>query len=73
MPKKVSQYNLYADRCRVLARAAKLPEHTELLLKMAAAWDFLAQGRTEFMTRHARLVELEAQLSDLRVQDDIRN
>ena len=42
--RKVQEYRQHAAACRELARTTA-PEQRETLLKMAAAWDALAEGR----------------------------
>jgi hypothetical protein len=43
--KKVSEYRLHAEECRLRAQRADSPEHGGMLLTMAATWDALADGR----------------------------
>jgi hypothetical protein len=43
--KKISEYRLHAEECRLRAQRADSPEHGGMLLTMAATWDALADGR----------------------------
>jgi hypothetical protein len=57
--KKASEYRQRADQCRILARAAKSPQHREMLLDMAATWDGLAEDRMKQAARSKRITKLE--------------
>jgi hypothetical protein len=43
--KKASEYRRHAEECRQLARSADSEEHRQLLSRMAATWDSLADER----------------------------
>jgi hypothetical protein len=45
--RRVSQYEEFADECRLLAAAMKSPEHKRMLQEMAAAWDKVASERRQ--------------------------
>jgi len=42
---KVSQFRQHAEECRALARRTIDVEHREMLIRMAASWDDLADRR----------------------------
>lgn len=50
--KKISEYRLHAEECRLLAERADSPGHRDMLLSMAATWDALADGRKRNLARH---------------------
>ena len=45
MTKKISDYLEHAKDCRLLAKQAKVEEHREMLVKMAASCEMLAQSQ----------------------------
>ena len=53
---KTSDYLRHAKDCRTLAKQAKLEEHREMLVNMAASWEMLAQSqlRRSEVTKDAR-------------------
>lgn len=53
--KKISEYRLHADECRLLAQRADSPEHRDMLLSMAATWDALADGRKRTLAQQGSL------------------
>jgi hypothetical protein len=59
---KVSEYRQHAPECRSLANTARFSEHREMLLKIATAWETLANDCTKTAeglsskTRHGRAV-----------------
>jgi hypothetical protein len=54
---KTSDYLKHANDCRRLAKQAKVKEHREMLVNMAASWEMLAQShsRRVEITKDARL------------------
>ena len=42
---KVSEYRLHAEECRKMAKQSSLPHIRDELVKMAEAWDQLADQR----------------------------
>lgn len=52
--KKISEYRLHAEECRLLAERADSPGHRDMLLSMAATWDALADGRKRNLARQGR-------------------
>ena len=52
--KKVSDYRQHAEECRKLATSARSKEHREMLLKMAATWEALAEERQKTNERRQR-------------------
>ena len=57
--KKVSEYRERAEECRTMAKRASFESHREMLLKMAATWDSLAEDRERTMARQERIARLE--------------
>ena len=57
--KKVSEYRERAEDCRILAKRASLESRRDMLLKMAATWDGLAEDRERTMARQERIAKLE--------------
>ncbi len=53
---KTSDYLKHAKDCRTLAKQAKVEEHREMLVNMAASWEMLAQthSRRSEATKGAR-------------------
>jgi len=43
---KTSDYLKHANDCRMLAKQAKVEEHREMLVNMAASWEMLAESRS---------------------------
>jgi hypothetical protein len=43
---KTSDYLKHANDCRMLAKQAKVEEHREMLVNMAASWEMLAETRS---------------------------
>ena len=42
MTNKTSDYLKHANDCRMLAKQAKIEEHKDMLVNMAASWEMLA-------------------------------
>ena len=55
MTMKIADYRKHAEECRRLAKGAGLPHIRDELLKMAGAWDKLAEGREEHLARKEKL------------------
>jgi hypothetical protein len=55
---KVSEYRQHTRECRNLAKMAKVSQHREMLLDIAAAWDSLANDRIKTTEGLARIAEL---------------
>jgi hypothetical protein len=53
--KKASEYRAHARECRDLASKMNVDANRELLLRMAAQWDQLADDRAELLARHPEL------------------
>jgi hypothetical protein len=53
---KISDYLKHANDCRMLAKQAKVEEHREMLINMAASWEMPAENRSRRseLTRDAR-------------------
>jgi hypothetical protein len=51
----VAAYRKHADECLALARRARSPEEREAILKMATAWDELANTRERKITKERPL------------------
>jgi hypothetical protein len=43
---KTSDYLKHANDCRMLAKQAKIEEHKDMLVNMAASWEMLAESRS---------------------------
>jgi hypothetical protein len=57
---KVSEYRRHARECRSLAKTARrFPQHREMLLNMAAAWETLANDRIKTAEGLERIAKLE--------------
>jgi len=56
--KKASEYREHAQECRELAAKMELGEQCELLLRMAAHWDQLANDRSELVLKHPELAQI---------------
>jgi hypothetical protein len=50
---KISDYLKHANDCRMLAKQAKVEEHREMLINMAASWEMLAESRSRPVTKGA--------------------
>lgn len=56
--KKASEYREHAKECRELAAKMESGEQRELLLRMAAHWDQLANDRSELVLKHPELAQI---------------
>jgi hypothetical protein len=55
---KVSEFRRHAEECRELATRT-LPEHRDMLLKMAEAWETLAHDRERMASKRQASDETE--------------
>jgi len=56
---KVSEYRQHARECRSLANTARFSRHREMLLKMATAWETLANDCIKTAEGLERIAQLE--------------
>ena len=47
----VEDYRAHAKECRLLATRARTPEERDMILKMAATWDELADSREKLLQK----------------------
>jgi hypothetical protein len=57
--KKVEEFRVHAQECRVMASGATSAEHRQMLFKMAATWDSLAEDREQNEVRRKRIAGLD--------------
>jgi hypothetical protein len=53
--KKAHEYREHAEECRKLAQRMRTDEGRDELLKIAAHWDELAEGREDLIRNHPEL------------------
>jgi hypothetical protein len=58
---KIIDFRQHAQECRQLAARCKVPEESEMLLRMADSWEALAHVREQSLERKRKL----------RLQDDL--
>ncbi len=51
--KDASDYHRHAEECRALAARMKTGEQRQQLLKIAATWERLAEGRSDPVRKHS--------------------
>jgi hypothetical protein len=54
---KASEFRQHAEECRALAQQMQQGEHRAQLLKLAEAWERLAEDRSSMVRRHPELTK----------------